>query len=442
MSLGKVSLDQGQPPVIIGEHPKKGWKITALVCGILLALSAAAVLGLYFTRGIDLYFYGAAGAGMLALIPLVISLVKMCNSTSSVERPADVIVKPAAPETPVKLAAPEAPMGDACQIDTVELECPKFDFAAFMTWVTEKTVQPQKKALLEATIGESSLKSLTSVSRTYTQLKLVNDDHLSSPLSPINVATSEKWFTYEEASHTNVDFAAEDIGGGWRAQGNVQEERMFCEIPELALMAYLAAKTKTPLQPFDRISGRHQPFLVTHVEREWEISTEIYARQMYDKEPEEIADFVKSAPKGPKINIVAIVAKHWDKNSLEHYSEADLRFHLEAAYLACRAEKLANPSDSLLITGAWGCGAFNNSEMMMTAIQMLAGRMTGVNLKFAGVGNPFNPGYTADNLDKIKNWIDSCETATEALQQMLQAQTAPLIDGTDPKEWRPKNKSR
>ncbi len=278
-------------------------------------------------------------------------------------------------------------------LKTVRLESGAFDMAEFVRWADALEKPPQKKRLLQLTLFSHRPIS-EHIKLSYKQLAMSQEVFLSKlnqNLGNAAAAFHKEWYSYADASHTYIDFAnAYIFGGGWRGGGNVQEETLFCEFFQLALLAYLSEAAGAKIRPAsgspELQNAEPTPFFVENMVREFRISPALYGQALTKVSPDEIPRYVESiAPQEqPSVAIAGIAARAWSAPGM--YSEKDLLYHLKAAYLAFMGEKWLHPDASRVHTGLWGCGVFHNSRKMMLAIQLLAARMAEVEIHFWGAG--------------------------------------------------------
>jgi len=386
---------------------------TVTVSAIVVALSIIAVTGLILTNQASYYAYAAGGAGVLGLGALAISLCKGCSHIGRV-----------VPMIPVERHEEFQTLESGAVLKTVRLTTNAFDMADFVRWVDAHWKSSQKSKLLESTLFTHEPLPQT-LEITYHQLYMSQDEFaqkLNAPLNEINTAFHEGWYAYTDQGHLHIDFAnAYSFGGGWRVEGNVQEETLFCEFFKLALLAYLSAATGEMIRPAtgspEQENADATPFIVENVERQYRVDPALYGNGIYEVNAREIPGYV-TPQENTSVVFGGIAARRWSSQGT--YSRNDLLYHLKAAYLAFIGEKLLNEADARAHTGPWGCGVFHNSPKMLTGIQLLAARMAGVDINFWGV----------DADAELVAQVNRFENAEEGIQYFLDQQES------DP-SWKP-----
>ncbi len=105
-------------------------------------------------------------------------------------------------------------------------------------------------------------------------------------------------------------------------------------------------------------------------------------------------------------NIIAMAAPAGGSGP---YRRAEIEFILQTAFTAfsaARAESQppAGPEVKVVIhTGFWGCGAFGGNRVMMTALQIVAARLAGIDVLVFHVGD--RPG--GDAMQQARKLIDT-----------------------------------
>ena len=120
------------------------------------------------------------------------------------------------------------------------------DFGEFKKWILAKNPPSQKKALIENTILDVHYPTTPTIE--WAKAKMTTQDFdtfITSPLKQISLVINPMRgiYNYIPDNAFWVDFAnASTFGGGFRSKGNVQEERMFMEFPQLAQLAFAKKK--------------------------------------------------------------------------------------------------------------------------------------------------------------------------------------------------------
>lgn len=307
--------------------------------------------------------------------------------------------------------------------------------------LSDHQLLPQNKILLENTVCQSDISNTSLTYHIFTPHQSSLETILNAPLkmsSSIELSCIPEWYDYTQSNDFFIDFAhATSFGGAYRSYGCVQEERMFCEFPSLALLDY---KTQNGVHPCvdSYTNGGHRhyppfakpaPFIVESVHREFDISRTPYGGRFQTASEETILQGIVKVQSPVPVNIIGLAAVDWRGCRNPNYRLNDLTYHFEAAYLAnIGAKQLSTQKgwgSTNVHTAPWGCGAFLNSDKMMTAIQYLAAQTAGINkLTLHGVGNPMNPDYNQQNIDDIVLYvsllIQDGKSPKEILQDLLQ----------------------
>ena len=291
------------------------------------------------------------------------------------------------------------------------------DHNKFMDWILGKKPSQGKKALLTATTGSSHYPFTPTITWYKAQLASSDFDALltrtySTPA--VAVSTTSGYYDYTPSGAFWVDFANENtFGGGFRSNGNTQEERMFFEFPQLADLAYIL-RGGSKILPVS--GGEAEPFLIVNAMRKYDVSNVPYGRALDSASPTEIQNDIVFLPKPyASANIIGLAAKDYRKKSGGKYSLNDLKYHLEAALLGDLGALQYNGKNSPVVhTGRWGAGVFKNSVSMMTALQILAAEMA-----FSGNTN---------SSQLVFHGIDSALVSSleQEVVQSLQAGVTPL----------------
>lgn len=294
------------------------------------------------------------------------------------------------------------------------------------------------KTLLSNTLCKAKLLphdiNAFNVKATNDQLNQLRNLPLSEKHRKLNMRLDKGWFQYLEAHHFYIDFAnATSLGGAYRSYGCVQEERMFAEFMSLALLDYI---TQNGLHPcIDRDGIGHTtyppealpyPFIVEDIYRNFDINKVPYGSDFKKANEQTIVDGIGNVENAVPVSIIGLAAVDWRIVNKEdrRYNLAQLLYHFDAAVLGnMGANALINGKmeNATVHTAPWGCGAFLNSEKMLTAIQYLAARVAGVEIVFHGVGNPMNPVYNEKMIQEIAKDIEQALSEKQTPQQILEA---------------------
>jgi hypothetical protein len=309
---------------------------------------------------------------------------------------------------------------------------------------------PSIKALLEETV-EKTMTEAHDIN-CHNVNPFSNQDWLDKPFDPakkIKMSFDEKFFDYSKKNHFYYDFAhATSFGGASLNYGCVQEELQFKVFPDLEKLAFVTNNGIHPCAPVTIDDGtthhyppiaKPSPFIIEGISSEFDLTDVPYGGALRRANPEAVKKAVKRVKEPVPVNIIGIAAKDWREEKKREYSFDDLVYHCEATFLAgLGAKKLAEQNklkETVIHTAPWGCGAFENSEDMITAIQYLSARMSGVDLVWHGVEHHVNPTFTKEKITRICNGIseliDMGKTPREILNVLV-------IKSSKDKAWQPK----
>jgi hypothetical protein len=166
-------------------------------------------------------------------------------------------------------------------------------------------------------------------------------------------------------------------------------------------------------------SGEAEPFLVVQLLRKFDVSNVPYGKKLDDTSPTAVQQAVIRLTAPFKMaHIIGLAAKDCSNMKGAKYSMADLKYHLQAAYLGDLAACQYNGTTAPIIhTGRWGAGAFKNSLKMLTALQILAAEMA-----FPSATNPgylFFHGIDNSIIDPIQEEILLALQAGKTPSQLL-----------------------
>lgn len=268
----------------------------------------------------------------------------------------------------------------------------KTDFKAFRNWMLAKKPPTQKEVLIRNTVLDVHYPLTPTVN--WAKAKMSNesfDTLIINPLENISLVVTSVAYPYNYSPNYAfwIDFAnANTFGGGFRGKGNVQEERMFMEFPQLPQLGYakrnnqILPVTKNCTTPRESPSCA-EPFLVFDILRRFDVNKVPYGKALYQANPKSIPNDIQKLSKPyPIVNIIGLAANDRCAKGLKDkpYSLLDLKYLLKEALLgnlgALKFNLQQQRGNPEVHTGPWGTGAFKNSEAMITAIQILAGAMS------------------------------------------------------------------
>lgn len=238
------------------------------------------------------------------------------------------------------------------------------------------------------------------------------------PAQKIQLEFRKEFFKYDEENHCYIDFAhATTFGGAYRTFGCVQEERMFCEFGELAILDFMTKDSGSVHPCVDKDGGHEgyppdtepQPFIVEGIRATNNLDGVKYGGALHKMTPDAVKAGVKPLADSPPVDVLGIAAMDWRnvEGNNRKYTIEQIKYMFGAAYLGFDgANKIAQARGqpkAIVHTAPWGCGAFQNSFNTIIAIQCLAAQIAGVDLVFHDVkdSTPFNQ----KNINEINSVI-------------------------------------
>lgn len=332
----------------------------------------------------------------------------------------------------------------------------------FREWLFEKVSYKQKEVLLESTTKKIPYPYPKANSVHWSQITMSDGDfhtlmNTSIDLKKINfsVKSEPATFNYEPKGSFWIDFAdAEKFGGGFRGNGNLEEERMFFEFPQLAQLAF-ARQTSPPL-PVKASSGTFptssdaQPFIIFNAFRHFDVTKVPYGYELEKVTPPSQVSSLVTELTGSlaEINVIGIASLNWcQKNppvKTKKYTESNLLYLLKESLLgnlgAIMSIAQFSPAHTAasIHSGQWGSGAFNNSLHTVTALQILSGMMSQVHHNNSHYGIHLHlHGIDKAVIDEAENVVKSQLSKTggnpaKVIEELLNLQHS------DPKKWGPK----
>ena len=329
----------------------------------------------------------------------------------------------------------------------------------FRQWLFAQNPYPQKDVLLENTSKKIVYPYVNSVH--WSQITMSDTDFNTILSTPINlnninftVTTESTKYNYQPKGSFWVDFAdAEKFGGGFRGNGNLEEERIFFEFPQLAQLAY--ARRNSPPLPVKPISGIFpttsdaQPFIIFNLFRNFDVSQVPYGNQLKKVEPaSQISNLVKELPSPyAEVNVIGIASLNCcQKNppiKSRQYRQSNLLYLLKESLLGNLGAIMSliqfSPTNTTaeIHSGQWGTGAFGNSLYTVTAIQILSGMLSQIYTNHEQYGIHLHlHGVSQSIIDEVKNIVTtelqkSGGNPAKVIERILDLQNA------DPKKWGP-----
>lgn len=341
---------------------------------------------------------------------------------------------------------------------TYQHEISNSDLSQYSQWLLEdeqRLLLRQKEILILTAekVLPWSVPAYTMITERNRNMSLTQSE-LNKKVTTVDYEAHADWAYYDVAGHYYVDFAnAYEFGGGYRSGGAVQEEMMFWMIPKLVHLAFASEKANAPIKIWGNESseGAANSFIVHNVERYYDLRHIPYGQAFYrasdsqlartaerlsakDKKKvlsttaQGLAPLVMETPDSPAVNIIGLAALDWRSEKVGRlYRKEELLYHYKAALFAFQAAALQEQTQGkkpIIHTGAWGCGAFGNSEKTMIFIQLLAAGAANVKVVFHGVDNDARqPYYTTDFIKaRIKDLATGTKTVEECFNWILKEQ--------------------
>jgi hypothetical protein len=188
-----------------------------------------------------------------------------------------------------------------------------------------------------------------------------------------------------------LNFADPELFFGYGTALFAQDEMQVAEHPILgALREALVATGKQAKTIDERL--RPTPVTITQVQRRCAIDARggLYGNAFARAPVEQVREACQPICPPTLSNILAIAAPRGGSGA---YTLDQIRDILSTAYTGFSAAKqesqrMCGPEVRTVIhTGFWGCGAFGGNQLLMTAVQALAGDLADVDIVFHAVDN-------------------------------------------------------
>lgn len=271
-------------------------------------------------------------------------------------------------------------------------------------WLHPTGQSPQKRLLIEQTI-EPSFKDVTFLRESVEFKKFeptnnfekyfqdLKKDPLPQFLKGQHIEVTNKWFNYQKAQSSDffLNYASSaHFGGAFLTHGNVQEEHLMVQFPEMAKIAFYTNQVMDIL-PIQSKGDLHPPYVVptpTLVTAAQSFDTnQLYGGKLGQLTPTKVSTLIQQKA-SPRVNFIAIAARCWRQGDTLEYSLVDLDYHLKTLLSACFLAKSTCPENPTIHGGKWGCGVFGNNTTVMTILQLLAAKITGVDYVLHDVNQP------------------------------------------------------
>jgi hypothetical protein len=204
----------------------------------------------------------------------------------------------------------------------------------------------------------------------------------------IEVSATGEFYDYQPHEGREdfwLDFANRVLGGGVLHHGFVQEEKMFCEIPELfnVVLENVDSGGLRTRGGGDRpLTGSPTPICFKDVYRSVDIQG-LYGSEIFSIGEEELMGKMVFLDPPQKVSIIAAAAprlqaskEQWKSETIEDFFNTAC-----AAMTLAREQSARQPQFN---TGQFGCGAFFNDAVAAYVLQRLAAEFVGVHIKFYG----------------------------------------------------------
>lgn len=372
------------------------------------------------------YFYMGGSFAALTLISIIFdSLKKKPSSKTVIERNAK----------------------KEGMLEIVTLKVKSSNPQDYLNWLFayKHKLYAQQQEILKLTLANHSPKKGSIYKYIMIRPEEGEDSQLDKVITDLDVVIDKEWAHFDQEDEFFVDFAnAQTFGGGYRTGGCVQEEREFWANYELAHMGYAAERAENPIKIWEHVIVPHS-FIIPRVRRHYDLRKVPYGLELYTT-TQSLHPLVRPLSQAPRIHIIGLAALDWRGQSPKKgnricYSRGNLLYHYKAAFFAFQqAAKLQERrgKKAIVHTGAWGCGAFLNSEKTMTLLQIIAAANAGVKIIFHGVDtDPRQPHMTTSFIQSIEHSLKTQHmTANKVIdfifeQQMKESAFRIKLDESD-----------
>lgn len=139
--------------------------------------------------------------------------------------------------------------------------------------------------------------------------------------------------------------------------------------------------------------------------------------------PANVSEYLQRLQTPRKVNILAMAAIDMRRNGWREYTASNLKQMFETAYKAFQAH--AEKGGQVVHSGAWGAGAFGNSENVTCVLQTLAAQAAGVQLIYHGtqesydsvirfLRGPYITGRSYDTVfDSLSNYMQKGHSSSQ-----------------------------
>jgi hypothetical protein len=205
----------------------------------------------------------------------------------------------------------------------------------------------------------------------------------------------EDAFDYEPARedggevHWYLNFADQHLFCAYGGPLFAQDEMQVAEHPVLGSLR--EALLHSDIEPQTVEDGKPTPVIIMGAERRCRVDTEpnasegrpfgLYGNEFAQAKPEAIEQATTPIVPPTTTNLIAMEAPSYGTGA---YTLAEITYILRTAFTgfsAARDESVrerAHRPDIVIHTGFWGCGAYGGNRVLMTLLQLLAARLSGV----------------------------------------------------------------
>jgi Poly (ADP-ribose) glycohydrolase (PARG), Macro domain fold len=202
----------------------------------------------------------------------------------------------------------------------------------------------------------------------------------------------------EDAVEWHVNFADPHLFVAYGGPLLAQDELQVAEHPALGALREALVAAGDPALSVD--DGGPTPVLVTGIERRVSIDTEpnaaagrswgLYGNAFARADPEIVRGATTPLDPPTVTNLIAMAALPGGSGA---YGPEEIRSILVTAFTGFRAaalesDRLASGAPVVVHSGFWGCGAFGGNRVLMSALQMAAARMAGLDRLVLHTGGP------------------------------------------------------
>ncbi|GAB2478733.1 hypothetical protein [Algoriphagus taiwanensis] len=216
----------------------------------------------------------------------------------------------------------------------------------------------------------------------------------------------------------HVNFADGDLFIAYGSDLFAQDETQVAEHPVLASLKQKLNTLRS--DPYTVEHGEPTPILISGVERRCWVKTDpnieegrpfgLYGNA-FGRVSEEVIKKATVVLNPPTLtNFIAISAPYGGEGK---YTLDEVQYILETAYSGFKAAVIESGNAPTVIhTGFWGCGAYGGNRVLMTWLQIVAGKLAGVNQLIFHTGNSNQKDLKSD-WAKVEKYIGKDSLPTD-----------------------------